>query len=445
MQAIIIGAGKVGFSLAESLSNEEHDVIVIEQDQGRADTVNDKLDVQVIVGNGASPRLQQRLNIGEANLVVAVTNSDEANMMACMFAKQAGVEHTVARVRNIEYAQDDLLKQNASLGIDLYINPEQVTANAITNYIQVPEASTVSFFDDHQVMLLELYIQEDSSLKGVALRDLKSEYPFLVPAIFRTSHLIVPNGNDVIEKGDNLFVISRTNHMIEVERSLGFFRKKVERVMILGGGRLGYYLANNLEPTDIHVTIVEKDYARCERLSEVLDTTIILHGDASDIDLLREEGVSEVDVLIGSTEDDKLNVLTCLLGSRLGAKKTIAQIRRSDYLPLISSVGIDASLSPRVLTCEAIMRFIQKGSLVSQGMVRSGSAEVFEMTVEPKHGRIINKAIQDIKFPNGTIVASILRNGEIIIPNGQEIIRESDHLTLFVAKDVIRKVMKMLS
>lgn len=445
MQAIIIGAGKVGFSLAESLSNEEHDVIVIEQDQDRADTINDKLDVQVVVGNGASPRLHQRLNVGAADLLVAVTNSDEVNMLACMFAKQAGVEHTVARVRNVEYAQDTLLKQNSSLGIDLFINPEQVTANAITNYIQVPEASSVSFFDDRKVMLLELVVKPNSPLNGLQLRELRSERPFLVAAIFREGRLLIPNGNDTIYKDDHLFVIARSSHMMEVEKSLGFTRKKVETVMILGGGRLGYYLANNLEPTDIHVTIVEKNIARCERLSELLDTTIILHGDASDIDLLREEGVSDVDVLIGSTEDDKLNVLTCLLGSRLGAKKTIAQIRRSDYLPLIESVGIGASLSPRILTCEAIMRFVQKGSLVSQGMVRDGSAEVFDMTVEPRHTRFINKAIQDISFPSGTIVASILRDGNIIIPNGQEVIREGDHLNLFVAKDVIRKVTRLLS
>lgn len=445
MEAIIIGAGKVGFSLAEMLSTEEHDVIVVDIDPERVDAINEKLDVQVVIGNGSSPKFLKSINIGSADLVVALTNSDEVNILACMFAKQAGVTHTVARVRNVEYAQDKLLKENKSLGIDLFINPEQVTANAITNYIEVPEAVSVSFFDNRKVLLIELRVPEASPIDGVALKDLRSEKPFLITAILRKNQMIIPNGNETIRTGDSLFIISLAKDMPEVERSLGFVRKKVEKVMILGGGRLGYYLANNLEPTDIEVTIVEKKISRCERLSELLDTSIILQGDASDIDILQDEGVHNMDILVSSTEDDKLNVLTCLLASRLGAKKTIAQIRRSDYLPLIESVGIDVSVSPRLLTCEAIMRFIQKGNLVSMGIIRTGSAEVFEVYVEDRHKHLVNKAIKDIKFPKGAIVASILRNGKIVIPRGNDIILPGDYLNLFVARDVIRKVAKMVN
>ncbi len=445
MEAIIIGAGKVGFSLAEMLSSEEHDVIVVDVDPERVDAVNEKLDVQVVIGNGASPKFLKSVNIGSADLVVALTNSDEVNMLACMFAKQSGATHTVARVRNVEYAQDDILKANKSLGIDLFINPEQVTANAITNYIEVPEAVSVSFFDKRKVLMIELRVPDGSPIDGRALKDLRSEKPFLITAILRKNQMIIPNGNELIRTGDSLFIIALSKDMPEVERSLGFARKKVEQVMILGGGRLGYYLANNLEPTDIDVRVVEKKISRCERLSELLDTTIILQGDASDIDLLQEEGVHDMDILVSSTEDDKLNVLTCLLASRLGAKKTIAQIRRSDYLPLIESVGIDVSVSPRLLTCEAIMRFIQKGNLISMGIVRTGSAEVFEVYVEEKHKHLVDKAIKDIKFPKGAIVASILRDGKIIIPRGNDVILSGDYLNLFVARDVIRKVAKMVN
>lgn len=445
MEAIIIGAGKVGFSLAEMLSNEEHDVIVVDINPERVDAVNDKLDVQVAIGNGASPKFLKSINIGSADLVVALTDSDEVNMLSCMFAKQEGVTQTVARIHNVEYAQDNILKGNKSLGVDLFINPEQVTANAITNYIEVPEAESVIFFGQRKVLMIELKVPKGSPIDGLELKDLRSEKPFLITAILRTDQMIIPDGQEIIYSGDSLFIIALAKDMPEVERSLGFSRKKVEQVMILGGGRLGYYLANNLEPTDIDVRIVEKSLARCERLSELLDTTIILQGDASDIDLLQTEGVHNMDILVSSTEDDKLNVLTCLLASRLGAKKTIAQIRRSDYLPLIESVGIDVSLSPRLLTCEAIIRFVQKGSLISMGIVRNGSAEVFEIYVEQKHKHLVNKVIKDVNFPKGAIVAYILRGDKVIIPRGHDIIMPGDYLNLFVARDVIRKVAKMVN
>lgn len=444
MQAIIIGAGKVGFSLAEMLSDQGHDVIVVESDPTRADTVNDNLDVQVIVGNGASPRFQQTLNLKSADLLVAVTDSDEVNILACMFAKQSGTDFTVARVRNVEYAQDALLKTNKSLGIDFFINPEQVTANAITNYIQVPEALNVNFFDARQVMLLEIEVPDKCSIVNVMLKDLSSASRFLITSILRDGDLIIPNGDDMILAGDRLTLISRTEDMVEVEKSMGINRRPVEHVMILGGGRTGYYLAKNLEPTNIHVTIIEKNYTRCERLSGLLDTTIVLHGDASDIDLLQEEGIDEVDIMVSTTEDDKLNVLTCLMASRLGAKKTIAQIRRSDYLPLIQSVGIDVSVSPRLLTSEAIMRFIQKGTLISMAEVNTGFAQIIEVIIGRKNHAIVNRAIKDINLPKGVIVVSILRDGKVIIPSGDDILLEGDNLNLFVAKSSMKKLKRIL-
>ncbi|MFP5528461.1 Trk system potassium transporter TrkA [Peptococcus simiae] len=443
MQAIIIGAGKVGFSLAEMLSDQEHDVIVVEQDPDRAETVNDNLDVQVLVGNGASPRFQQNLNLKEANLLVAVTDSDEVNMLACMFAKQRGADCTVARVRNVEYAQDALLKANKSLGIDFFINPEQVTANAITNYIQVPEALNVNFFDARQVMLLEIEVPEKAAIVNVMLKNLTGANRFLITSILRDGDLIIPNGDDIILAGDRLTLISRTEDMEAVEKSIGINRRPAEQVMILGGGRTGYYLAKNLEPTNIRVTIIEKNYARCERLSALLDTTIILHGDASDIDLLQEEGIDEVDILVSTTEDDKLNVLTCLMGSRLGAKKTIAQIRRSDYLPLIQSVGIDVSVSPRLLTSEAIMRFIQKGTLISMAEVNTGFAQIIELIIDRESHPLANQAIKDIKFPKGVIVVSILRDGQVIIPTGNDVLLFEDNLNIFVAKTSMKKLKRL--
>lgn len=445
MRIYIIGAGKVGFSIAELLSEEEHDVYVIEEDQDRADIINEKLDVQVIIGNGASPDLQDRIGTANADLVIAVTDSDEVNMLACMFAKQKGVKITVARVRNVEYAIDQALKRNQALDIDLFINPEQVTANAITEHIRIPEARSINFFDEKQVMMLELDVIENSPILGLCIKDIVSRHPFLITAILRNDEIIIPGGSDVIQLSDSIFIIARTLHMNEVEQDLGFRRKKVENVMILGGGRLGYYLAENLEPTDIKVKIIEKSYLRCEYLASMLESTVVLNGDASDIDILQDENIQDVDIVVGSTEDDKLNVLVCLLASRLGAKKTIAQIRRSDYLPLIESVGIDVAVSPRTLTSEAILRFVRKGHLQSVAIIETGSAEVMEFDLDGANKKLANKPIMDIDFPKGVIVTSILRGDEVIIPKGHDVMLPGDRVSIFVTKGQIRKMEKMIN
>lgn len=445
MRIVIIGAGKVGFSIAQLMSAEEHDVIVVESDPERGNIINERLDVQVVNGNGASPRLQEQIEIHEADLVVAVTHSDEINMMACMFAKEAGAKRTVARLRNVEYAGDKSIFENKKLGVDAFINPEQVTAEFIANFIEIPEAKNINFFDHKKLIMLELEVTENHPLVKTSLKNLDKSSPYLITAIMRNDTFIIPDGNEIFQPRDSIFVMTKTEDVLEVEKILCFNRQKVERVMILGGGRLGYYLAKLLEPTDVNVKIVEKNLKRCEFLSAVLDTTVILHGDASDVDILIEEGIRETDLIVTSTEDDKLNVLVCLLGSRLGAKKTIAQIRRSDYLPLIESVGIDVAVSPRILTREAILKYVRKGNVESLTLVDSGNAEVFDIIVSERHKKMCNQQIQNINFPRSTIIMSIDRQGEIFIPSGRDYILPGDRITIFVAKDSVKKVEKLIN
>lgn len=445
MRVVIIGAGKVGFSLAQMMTSEGHDVIVVESNQQRGGIINEKLDVQVVGGNGASPKLQQMIKIHTADLVVAVTDSDEINVLACMFAKQSGVPKTVARVRNVEYANDAAFMNNKSLGVDVFINPEQVTAEAISHYIKIPEAKNINYFDNKQLVMVELLVEADNPMIGVALKDTDKSLPYLVTAIIRQDAFIIPNGYEVIQEGDCIFLMSTSANLLEVERILGFHREKVENVMILGGGRLGYYLASRLEQTDVHVKIVEKDMKRCEFLSAMLNKTVVLNGDASDTDILLEEGISAVDTLVTSTEDDKLNVLVCLLGSQLGAKKTVAQIRRSDYMPLIESVGIDVTVSPRILTCEAILKFVRKGNIESLTLIESGDAEVIDFIVTERHRRLVGKQIKDIDFPKGAIISSIDRKELIFIPNGSDEIHAGDRITIFAVKQSVRKVEKLIN
>lgn len=445
MQIVIIGAGKVGYSLARMLSADEHDVIVVEPDIDRGNIINEKLDVQVVNGNGASPRLQRAINIGGADLVVAVTDRDEVNMLACMFAKQAGATRTVARLRDIDYANDIAALRQKIPEVDVFINPEQVTAETISNYIRIPEAKNIYYFDKRKLMMVELAVTADSAVSGKALKELKKIRPFLITSILRDGKFIIPNGDEVICAGDYIFLMTKTEDMKEIERSLGFKRKVIQEVMILGGGRLGYYLAKILEPMDVQVKIIEQNLKRCEFLSGMLDTTIVLNGDVGDADILEDEGISDVDILVAATDNDKLNILACLLGAQLGAKQTVTQIRRTDYLPLIQSVGIDVAVDPQTLTREAILKLIRKGKLESLTLIDSGSAEVIDLIVKEEHRKICGLKVKDIPFPSGVIISSIDRNEDVIIPNGEDRILPGDRITIFVGKRAVRKVEKLIN
>ena len=445
MQIVIIGAGKVGYSLARMLSAESHDVIVVEPDEERGNIINDKMDVQVVNGNGASPILQRAINIGQSDLVIAVTDQDEINMLSCLFAKQSGAKRTVARLRNIEYANNIKELKKKLPGVDVFINPEQVTAETISNYIYIPEAKNINYFDQRKLMMVELLVDENNALVGRALKDLPKHVPYLITAIIRKGNFIIPNGNEVIRKKDYIYLMTKTEHMEQVERMLGFKRKVIENVMILGGGRLGYYIAKLLEPMDVKVKVIEQNLKRCEFLSATLDTTIILNGDVSDADILSEEGISDVDSLVAATDSDKLNILACLLGSRLGAKQTVTQIRRTDYMPLIESVGIDVAVNPQILTREAILKMVRKGNLESLTLIESGSAEVIDIIVEKAHRKLCGIKVKDLNFPAGAIISSIDRNGEVIIPTGDDIILAGDRITIFVGSKSVRKIERLIN
>lgn len=445
MQIVIIGAGKVGYSLARMLSADAHDVIVVEPDAERGNIINEKLDVQVVSGNGASPQLQRAIHIGEADLVVAVTNHDEINMLACMFAKQYGAKRTVARLRDIDYANDMQAMREKMPDIDVFINPEQVTAEVISNYIRIPEAKNIYYFDQNKLMMVELAVSAKSSINGRALKELPKTKPFLITSILRDGKFIIPNGDEVVRENDDIFLMTKTEDLKDIERSLGFKRKVIEEVMILGGGRLGYYLAKILEPMDVQVRIIEQSLKRCEFLSAMLDTTIVLNGDVGDADILIEEGISEVDILVAATDNDKLNLLTCLLGSQLGARQTVTQIRRADYMPLIKSVGIDIAVDPQALTREAILRLIRKGKLESLTLIDSGSAEVIDFIVTKKHSRICGYQVKAIPFPPGVIISSIDRNADVIIPDGNDFVLDGDRITIFVHKRSVRKLEKLIN
>lgn len=440
MRVIIIGAGKVGYNIAQILAYENQDVVVIEQNEERARHLEESLDVQVVIGSGASCRTLEEAGIKEASLLVAVTEIDEVNMIACMMAKQYGVLKTIARVRNPEYVEDNKLNKGAISGIDLIINPELVTAKEIAKLIEVPEALDVVYYADGKIQLLELKIPGHAPVAGKRMKDLKFNCPFLIVAIVREGQMIIPRGDDVVLPEDIIFILGKTKEMIRIERFLGTERRKAERVMILGGDLTGYHLAKILEERKISVKVIEKDYKRCMEISKHLENTLVLHGDGTDLDLLKEEGAGETDVFVCLTDDDKLNLLVALLSKHLGAKRTIAQVRRSDYISLMEGVGVDVGISPRILTANAILKFIRRGgNVLSVTLLSQAQAEMMELVVTPE-SKVVNKKLKELVFPAGAIIGSIYRNNQVIVPTGEDYLKSGDTVTVFALPKAISRV-----
>lgn len=440
MKAVIIGAGKIGYNIAQTLSQEGHDVIVVEQDEDRKQIVEDNLDVQVVLGNGADSRILEDVDIEEADLMISVTENDELNMLACMLAGQYGVKKTVARVRKPEYNRSNKLASNPALNIDLMINPERVAAAEIAKILTVPEAVDVNYYAQGKIMLVELLVEEGNPHINTALKDVRGDSHFLAAAILRDDDLIVPRGDDRIMLGDRLFIIGRTDQMLEIEETLGFERRTIHSVMLVGGSRVAYYLAQILEKRGLEVKIIEKNYKHCKKLAGMLNDAIILNGDGADIDLLQDEGIEDTDMFVALTEDDKLNILVSLMAKRLCSGKIIAQVRRSDYLPLIEAVGIDVTISPRLLTAEAVLRFVRNSEFLSLNVLDKGSAEVYEFILHQEMKRMLYKPISEIGLPKGVLIGAVFRDNGPFIPSGKDVLQVGDRIVIFAAASAVHKV-----
>lgn len=443
MKAIIIGAGKVGFSIAQLLSNENHDVVIIEQDEERTQLVDQVLDVQVISGNGASWKVLESAGVRHADMVVAVTELDELNMIACLLSKQYGVKTTVARVRNTEYVETPHFSPESLLGIDLIINPERVTALEIAKIVANPEALNVDYYSQGRVQLLELLIDEESPLAGVKINTLDSS-KYVIVAIARKHRTIVPTGSDSIHAGDHIYIVANTHDMPEVLKSIGIHRRRVENVIILGGGRTGCYIAQILEKKrlPVNIKIIEKDLKRAREVTHLVKNALVINGDGSDLDLLESENVGQADMYIAVSNDDKLNLLSSLIARNLGVPKTIAKVKRSDIMPLMQQVGVDVVFSPRLLTAGAILKYIRRGDIISVTVLGEEQAEMIELVVQP--GSVaVDKELCKIRFPKGSLLGAIVRGDTVIIPTGKTVIRAGDQLMVFTLPASIHKVERL--
>jgi trk system potassium uptake protein TrkA len=443
MRVIIVGAGEVGFQIARFLSAEGVDVVVVDKDKEKIKRISEEIDVAVIQGEGGSPSVLKEAGADDADILLAVTDIDEANMISCLIAKvMFQLPRSVARIRNLEYIGNDLLLQ--SLSINPAISPEVEAAKAIIRLLEAPFAVDVEDFEDGRVKVIGFKIPSDSDLLGSTLMELNLSNPkVIIGAIRRGEKIIIPSGRDIIKKDDTIFLAIKAEDIEVVCKRIGGVFMPVKRIMLSGGGRIGYYVAKTMEARNVSVKVIEKSAERCKFLLNSLQKSVILHGDGSDQKLLEEENIKDMDVFIAISNNEEVNIMSSLLAKRLGVKKVITIVNRTDYLPLADSLGIDVVLSPRLITASTILKYVRAGNIISLTTISEGKAEIME--AEARKGSVlIGKTLHEVELPKRTLIGAIIRDKEVVIPSGRDRISDKDKLIIFTLKESIKQVERLL-
>ena len=441
MRVVIVGAGKLGYSIAELLSNEQYDVVVVDRDESRLEAAKNTLDVLTVSANGASPITMNDPDVRGADILVAVTASDEVNMVACILAKKHGIRHTVARIRDMETISEakDYLKEN--FDIDLMLNPELITAYEINRVLMMPAALNVEDFAGGKIRLFETKVRKHSPLANICFKDMDMPKTILAGMLFRDHQMVIPHGDDCLKPGDNAYFIGKPEDIEKFsENFVQRDARKLRRVMIIGAGRTGRFLAAMLDKQGMKVKIIDHNRERCRLVAEKMEHGLAICGDGTDIDLLTEEGVSEADVMICITEDDKLNLMLALLAKHLGAKKTIVRVARNEYVDLMTKVGVDIALSARLLSAGEVLAFARRGGVVSVSFLEGAKAEAVEVVVQ-EGAPVTGLALMEAGLPRECLVCAYVRDGEAHIPNGSSVLQPGDQVILFIQTQFAKKVM----
>ncbi|MBP3780765.1 MAG: Trk system potassium transporter TrkA [Selenomonas sp.] len=444
MRIIVVGAGKLGYSIAELLSKEQFDVVVIDHDESQLEAAKNTLDVLTIAANGASPITMDDPDVRDADILIAVTASDEVNMVACILAKKHGIKHTIARIRDMKFMSEakDYLKQN--FDIDLMLNPELITANEINRILMTPAALDVEDFAHGKIRLFETKIQRKSAIAGIPFKDIQLPKGVLAGMIFRDHRMIIPHGDDSLQPHDNAYFIGIPE---EIEKFSQKFvqrdARKLHRVLIIGAGRAGRALAQLLDSQDVHVKIIDHDRERCQLVAAMLNKGIAVCGDGTDIDLLIEEDVAHADVVVCLTEDDKLNLMLALLARHLSGNrtKTVVRVSRNEYVELMEKVGVNIVLSTRLLSASEVLAFARRGGVVSVSLLEGAKAEAVEVIVQ-EGAPVAGKKLMDVKLPKECLVCAYVRGTDAQIPNGNTVLLPGDRTILFIQTKFSQQVIK---
>jgi trk system potassium uptake protein TrkA len=455
LKIVILGAGRVGASVAESLVSEQNDITVVDTDSARLAELQDRLDLRTVVGNAAQPSTLREAGAEDADMLIATTQNDETNLVACHLAAQVfNVPTRIARVRGADFQDNPELVGEGAFSVDHLIVPEKTVTDYIAKLVEFPEALQVLEFADGRVSLIAVRAHPGGLLVGRPIREIKSHIPNVdsrIVAIFRGEHTIYPDGGTMIEPGDEVFFLAASEHIRTVMTELRKMDSPVRRVMLAGGGRIGLRLAKRLADR-MDVRIIEPDVRRCEYLaSQLPSNALVLHGDATDEDLLEEESVGEMDLFCALTSDDEDNIMSSLLAKKMGAKRVIALINRRAYADLVEGGRIDIAIVPAQATIGELLAHVRRGDVAAVHSLRRGAAEALEAIAhgDAKSSKVVGRRIEQLELPVGATIGAIVRatgNGrsEVIIAHHDTVIRSEDHVIVFVAhKRLLVRVEKL--
>ncbi|OQZ00633.1 MAG: Trk system potassium transport protein TrkA [Candidatus Brocadia sp. UTAMX2] len=445
MKILIIGAGAVGFNLAKQLSKEGHDISVIEKSHELVKRISEKLDVSVVSGSASSLAVLGEAGIKDTDMVLAVTNSDEINMVVCMIAHHYGVKTKIARIRSPEFSDEQPVMHQNGFHIDHVVNPEKITVDSILNIIGTPGATYVADFTEGDILLRGFNVPDDAPIAGKKLSELKeveSTDSFLIVAIQRNDEMVIPTGETKILPHDTIFVLVAKAALPYFLPMVNRRADEVEKVVIYGVNRASIELAKKLEAQKIQVTMIESDSEKTQQAATVLDKTVILQGNALDIDLLKEASIDIADFFVAVSENEQTNILSALLAKRLGAKKAIVLTVDPAFVPIINSLGMDTVINPRLITVGSILQHIRRGHTLSVVKFQQSDAEAIEL-VAVEGSKIVGKPLREIPFPQGSILGAIVREGAMQIPAGNTIINPDERVIVFALPHAVEKVQSL--
>ncbi len=452
MKVIVCGSGQVGFNIARYLASENADVTVIDQAPELIQKITDSLDVSGIVGFASHPDVLERAGAADADMVIAVTYADEVNMVACQVCHSLfEVPTKIARVRHQSYLDPLWLNlfSSQNMPIDVIISPEIEVARAIARRLQIPGAFDVINLAEGKVSLIGVHVRDDTPIIDTPLRQLTDLFPDLhivVVAINRRGRGIVAHGDDELRPGDDVYFVCETAHLSRAMMTFGHEEKEARRLLIIGGGNIGLNLAKTVEHAypQVQLKVIEIDKARAEMVAQTLNRTVVLHGDALDVEILDEANIEATETVIAVSNDDEVNILSSLLAKRHGARRAITLVNSTSYSQLVGSLGIDTVVSPRAITVSTILQHVRRGRIRAVHSLSDGIGEIIEAEAL-ETSSLVGRPLRDAQLPRGMAVGALIRDEEVIIPRGDTIIRAGDLVVLFAAAEAVKKVEKLFS
>ncbi len=435
MKIIIVGCGKIGSALVESLVEEEHDIVVIDTDRKVLEEINNIYDVMCICGNGADSDVLLEADAKKADLLIAVTDSDELNMLCCFFAKKMGTENTVARIRKTDYNDSSLEFMKQTLSLSMPINPEYSAAKEFYNILKMPSAVKIEAFSSGSLEMIELKLKPDSVLHKMTLSEMRNKYKaqFLVCAVQRDGNVFIPSGNFELHGGDKIGITANQSELLKLLKELKVLQKQAKNVTIIGGSRIAFYLAKRLLSAGNNVKIIEQNLERCEEISELLPDVSVIHGDGTDQEILKEEGIDETDAFVALTGIDEENILISYYAARRGVPKVISKVNREELARIAEDMGLDCVISPKKISADTITRYVRAlqnsmGSKVETlYKLMDSNVEALEFTVTNDF-KGCDVSLKDLPIEDNILVAGIIRGRKAIIPSGNDAILPGDNV-----------------